>query len=50
MIHENYMSDMIKAYGLDINYYKLKPLYPEIFKPILDSNHLSIHAYGEEFA
>lgn len=44
------MSDMIKAYGLDINYYKLKPLYPEIFKPILDANHLSIHAYGEEFA
>lgn len=50
MIQENYMSDMIKAYGLDINYYKIKPLYPEIFKPILDSNHLSIHAYGEEFA
>ena len=41
---------MIHSYGLSINYYKLKNNYPEIFKPILDSNHLSIHAYGEEFA
>ena len=32
------MSDAIKAYGIDIRYYKLKTLYPEVFKPILDSN------------
>lgn len=41
---------MIRNYGVDIRYYKLKTFYPEVFKPILDSNHLSIHAYGEEFA
>lgn len=44
------MQDMIRAYGLDINYYKLKNDYAEVFKPILDTNNLSIHAYGEEFA
>ena len=44
------MSDMIKSYGLDINYYKIKNHYAEVFKPILDTNNLSIHAYGEEFA
>lgn len=40
---------MIKAYGLDINYYKLKTPYPEVFKPILDSRMLGIHAYGEDY-
>ena len=49
MIHENYIRDMIRAYGLDINYYKIKSPYPEEFKPILDSRMMGIHAYGEDY-
>ena len=49
IVQENYMSDFIKAAGVDIRYYKLQTPYPEVFKPILDSNQLSIHAYGEGY-
>ena len=49
IVHENYVSDMIKAYGTDIRYFKLKTPYPDVFKPILDSNNLAIHAYGEGY-
>ena len=45
-VSSNYMRDMIRAYGLDLHYYKLKCPYPEIFKPILDMNKLTMHAYG----
>ena len=47
IVHENYVSDMIKAYGTDIRYFKMKTPYPDVLKPILDSNNLAIHAYGE---
>jgi hypothetical protein len=40
---------MIKSYGTDIRYFKLQTPYPDIFKPILDSNNLAIHAYGEGY-
>ena len=49
IVQENYMSDFIKAAGVDIRYYKLQTPYPEVFKPILDANQLSIHAYGEGY-
>ena len=49
IVQENYLSDFIKAAGVDIRYYKLQTPYPEVFKPILDSNQLSIHAYGEGY-
>lgn len=40
---------MIHSYGQDIRYFKLKTPYPDVFKPILDSNNLAIHAYGEGY-
>lgn len=43
------MQDMIRAYGLDIRYYKMKSPYPVELKPILDSRMLGIHAYGEDY-
>ena len=48
-LQENYIRDQIRAYGQDIRYWKLKTPYPEVFKPILDSNNLAIHAYGEGY-
>ena len=48
-IQENYIRDQIRAYGQDIRYYKMRSVYPEVFKPILDSNNLAIHAYGEGY-
>lgn len=45
-VSANYMRDMIRAYGVDLRYYKLKCPYPEVFKPILDLNNLTMHAYG----
>ena len=45
-VSSNYMRDMIRAYGVDLRYYKLKCPYPEVFKPILDLNNLTMHAYG----
>ena len=45
-VSANYMRDMIRAYGVDLKYYKLKCPYPEVFKPILDMNNLTMHAYG----
>ena len=49
IIHEGYVRDMIRSYGTDIRYFKLKTPYPEVFKPILDANNLAIHAYGEGY-
>ena len=49
MMHENYVSDLIKGYGQDVRYFKLKNTYSDVFKPILDSNNLAIHAYGEGY-
>ena len=45
-VSANYLRDMIRAYGVDVRYYKLKCPYPEVFKPILDLNNLTMHAYG----
>lgn len=42
----NYYRDIIRQYGLDVNYYKGKLPYMEEFKPILDKNALIRHAYG----
>ena len=41
---------MIRSYGTDIRYYKLKTNISTLFKPIIDSHQLSIHSYGEEYA
>lgn len=49
-MQENYVADMIRSYGTDIRYFKLKTNIPNLFKPFLDSNQMSIHAYGEEFS
>lgn len=48
-MQENYVRDQIRAYGSDIRYWKLKTPYADTFKPILDSNRLAVHAYGEGF-
>ena len=45
-VSAGYLRDMIRAYGVDVRYYKLKCPYPEVFKPILDLNNLTMHAYG----
>lgn len=44
----NYYRDIIRQYGLDVNYYKLKIPYMEQFKTILDENAILRHAYGYE--
>ena len=47
IVQENYIRDHRRAYGTDIRYFKAKTPYPDVFKPILDSNALAVHAYGE---
>ena len=49
IVHENYVSDMIRAYGTDIRYFKLKNKYPNEFKPLLDSGQLAIQGYVQEW-
>lgn len=44
----NYYRDIIRQYGLDVNYYKLKIPYLEQFKTIIDENTVLRHAYGYE--
>lgn len=44
----NYYKDVIRAYGVDANYYKLKTPFPEIFSKIVSDNSLLKHAYGYE--
>ena len=48
MIMGNYYHDILRSYGVDCNYYKLKLPYPEIFKTIIDKNNIVRAAYGEE--
>ena len=42
----NYYRDIIRQYGVDVNYYKLKLPYMEQFKTIVDQNTVLLHAYG----
>lgn len=42
----NYYRDIIRQYGVDCNYYKIKIPYLEQFKKTLDDNTLILHAYG----
>jgi len=42
----NYYRDIIRAYGIDCTYNKLKLPYPEVFKTVIDQNNLLLHAYG----
>lgn len=44
----NYYRDIIRQYGVDVNYYKLKIPYMEQFKTIVDENTVLRHAYGYE--
>ena len=44
----NYYRDIIRQYGLDVNYYKLQIPYMEQFKTIVDENTVLRHAYGYE--
>lgn len=44
----NYYRDIIRQYGVDVNYYKLKIPYMEQFKTIVDQNTVLRHAYGYE--
>jgi len=42
----NYYRDIIRQYGIDVNYYKLKVPYFEQYKTVVDQNALLRHAYG----
>lgn len=44
----NYYRDIIRQYGIDVNYYKLKIPYMDHFKTIIDENTILRHAYGYE--
>lgn len=44
----NMYRDIIRQYGVDCNYYKIKIPHLEYFKKIIDENTLLINAYGED--
>ena len=44
----NYYRDIIRQYGVDCNYYKIKVPYLEQFKKTIDDNVLILHAYGQD--
>ena len=44
----NYFRDIIRQYGVDVNYYKMKIPYLDVFKGILDDNAMIVQAYGED--
>ena len=44
----NWYRDVLRSYGVDCNYYKLKIPYPEIFKTVVDQNNIVRAAYGED--
>lgn len=44
----NMYRDIIRQYGIDCNYYKIKLPYLEKFKKIIDDNVLILHAYGQD--
>ena len=44
----NWYRDLLRSYGVDCNYYKLKIPYPEVFKTIVDQNNIVRAAYGED--
>ena len=44
----NWYRDVLRSYGVDCNYYKLKIPYPEVFKTIVDQNNIVRAAYGED--
>lgn len=44
----NYYRDLIRQYGVDCNYYKIKIPYSEYFRPIIDHNAKVRSAYGED--
>lgn len=44
----NYYRDILRSYGVDCNYYKLKIPYPEVFKTVVDQNNIIRAAYGED--
>lgn len=42
----NYYRDIIRSFGVDCHYFKLKLPAPEIFKTVIDQNTLLLNAYG----
>ena len=44
----NYYRIIIRSYGIDVNYFKLKVPYFEEFKPVIDQNAVLRQAYGYE--
>ena len=44
----NMYRDIIRQYGIDCNYYKIKIPHLEYFKNIIDENALLINSYGED--
>lgn len=44
----NYYRDIIRQYGVDCNYYKIKVPYLEQFRKTIDDNNLVLHAYGQD--
>lgn len=44
----NWYRDVLRSYGVDCNYYKLKIPYPEVFKTVVDQNNIVRAAYGED--
>lgn len=44
----NWYRDLLRSYGVDCNYYKLKLPFPEIFHTIVNRNNIIRAAYGED--
>lgn len=44
----NWYRDLLRSYGLDCHYYKLKIPYPEIFRTVVNRNNVIRAAYGED--
>ena len=44
----NYYRDIIRQYGVDCNYYKIRVPYMEQFRKTIDDNVLILHAYGQD--
>ena len=44
----NYYRDILRQFGVDCNYYKIKIPYLEQFKTTIDENTLILHAYGQD--
>ena len=44
----NWYRDLLRSYGVDCNYYKLKLPFPEVFHTVVNRNNVVRAAYGED--